>query len=61
MAIMTGVQSAQILGPQAGAGILEPQTETEAFRAKRLGRINQGTRTGEIRKKNDNSIIDFIN
>jgi cell division protein FtsZ len=64
MAIMTGVQSAQILGPQAGAGILEPQSEAEAFRAKRLGRVNQGSRRGEmgeIRKKNDNSIIDFIN
>lgn len=64
LAIMTGVQSAQILGPQAGAGILESRTEAASFQERIAGRISSGNRRGtpgSIRKKGDDSIIDFIN
>jgi cell division protein FtsZ len=63
MAIMTGVQSAQILGPQAGSGILEPRTE-ENTQEKRFGRMTASRvrdTAGPLRKKHDESIIDFIN
>ncbi|MCQ1537157.1 cell division protein FtsZ [Methanosarcina sp. KYL-1] len=65
MAIMTGVQSAQILGPQVGAGILESRSDSESFQAKKFGKMTPSSRRGEmsepIRKRQDNSIIDFIN
>jgi cell division protein FtsZ len=65
MAIMTGVQSAQILGPQAGAGILEPRSEASLIQEKRFGRMTTADRfrntAGPLRKKHEESIIDFIN
>jgi cell division protein FtsZ len=63
MAIMTGVQSAQILGPHGGAGILEPRAETDPMQERRFGRMTPAgrLREGPIRKKHDESIIDFIN
>jgi cell division protein FtsZ len=65
MAIMTGVQSAQILGPHTGSGIFESGAETDPMRERRLGKIVPGGRRGDtsgpLRKKYDESIIDFIN
>jgi cell division protein FtsZ len=64
MAIMTGVQSAQILGPQAGAGILEPKSEADLMKERRFGKMTTErlrNNTGSFKKKNDDSIIDFIN
>ncbi len=65
MAIMTGVQSAQILGPQAGAGILESRAEADPIQEKRFGRLSLEARkagtAGPLRKKHEESIIDFIN
>ena len=65
MAIMTGVQSAQILGPHTGSGIFESGAETDPIRERRLGKIMHGGRRGDtsgpLRKKYDESIIDFIN
>lgn len=65
MAIMTGVQSAQILGPQVGSGILEPKNDSDSLQARRLGKATFSGRRGEssepMRKRQDNSIIDFIN
>jgi cell division protein FtsZ len=65
MAIMTGVQSAQILGPQTVAGILEPRSEADFMQERRFGKMTPGDRlrngTGALRKKHDESIIDFIN
>jgi cell division protein FtsZ len=66
MAIMTGVQSAQILGPQqAGYGILESRAEDDAIQQRRFGKMTPAGRmrdsSGPLRKKHDESIIDFIN
>ena len=65
MAIMTGVQSAQILGPHSGSGILESRAETDPLQERRLGKLVPGGRRGDtlgpLRKKHDESIIDFIN
>ena len=44
MAIMTGVQSAQILGPQAGAGILESRTEADPIQERRFGKMTPAGR-----------------
>jgi cell division protein FtsZ len=65
MAIMTGVQSAQILGPHTGHGIFESKTETDSVQERRLGKIvpggRRGSNSGILKKRSDDSIIDFIN
>jgi cell division protein FtsZ len=65
MAIMTGVQSAQILGPHAGSGILESKTEdnliNEISLEKTVFEGRKGNTTGFLKKNNDKSIIDFVN
>ena len=65
LAVMTGVQSAQILGPHSGSGILESKTEDNLIQERRFGKTVSGGRKGNTSgflKKNDGgSIIDFIN
>jgi hypothetical protein len=65
MAIMTGVQSAQILGPHTGPGIFESKTENNPVQERRFGKMvpggRRGNNTGLLKKRNDDSIIDFIN
>ena len=65
MAIMTGVQSAQILGPHSGSGILESKTEDNLIQEIRFGKMVSGDRKGNtskfLKKNNDKSLIDFIN
>jgi hypothetical protein len=65
MAIMTGVQSAQILGPHTGPGIFESKTETDHVQERRFGKMVPGGRRGNtsgiLKQRNDESIIDFIN
>jgi cell division protein FtsZ len=65
LAVMTGVQSAQILGPHSGSGILESKTEDYLIQERRFGKTVSGGRRGNtsgfLRKNDDGSIIDFIN
>jgi len=65
LAVMTGVQSAQILGPHSGSGILESKTEDNLIQERRFGKTISGGRRGNtsgfLWKNNDESIIDFIN
>lgn len=65
LAVMTGVQSAQILGPHSGSGILESKTEDNLIQERRFGKKVSGGRRGNtsgfLRKNDDGSIIDFIN
>ena len=65
LAVMTGVQSAQILGPHSGSGILESKTEDYLIQERRFGKTVSGGRRGNtsgfLWKNNDESIIDFIN
>jgi cell division protein FtsZ len=65
MAIMTGVQSAQILGPHSVSGILESKTKDNPIQEIRLGKIVSGDRKGNtsefLKENNDKSLIDFIN
>ena len=50
MAIMTGVQSAQILGPHSGSGILESKTEDNLIQEIRFGKMVSGDRKGNTSK-----------
>ena len=65
LAVMTGVQSAQILGPHSGSGILESKTEDNLIQERRFGKtvsgVRRGNTSGFLWKNNDESIIDFIN
>jgi len=65
LAVMTGVQSAQILGPHSGSGILESKTEDNLIQERRFGKTvsrgRRGNTSGFLRKNDDESIIDFIN
>jgi hypothetical protein len=62
---MTGVQSAQILGPHSVSGILESKTKDNPIQEIRLGKIVSGDRKGNtsefLKENNDKSLIDFIN
>jgi cell division protein FtsZ len=65
LAVMTGVQSAQILGPHSGSGILESKTKDNLIQERRFGKTvyrgKSGNTSGFLRKNDDESIIDFIN